>query len=616
MIKKIYLPIKSINLSNYYRTGLIIPANYTKDRNIDIQTNIKDYILLSSKKNINGCDCALEIVFNPDEKQPEKVDENFYLFDRPIPVSRVKKIYFKGEEQKINTVFNIENGAAFLPKTLISVEPNVVEELDYKEKLSYKDNNTVTNWRTEIEKYDRVLGGISTMRIARKDYENYPMNYFGVLSIFNKKIEDEIKVKDIGITMNYSWAFQATDKYKPLYEMIYNEVNNSTVEKIGEEKEVDVKKKNGLFQLDKIDSSSNVYLAAILATYGLNKMKKKDDFIADFIANKFDKKKLEGIALIFGINNGYKGFRNEYNIGGNKTEIKFKLNSKLDFYTIESVYQFVFNSKSDNMAFSYLDDWCCGFEKEENLPRDYFTILDKPVFLPKSLRTKVIEPIEKILKEWFPKFGTSQLTKIAESLEKGVSNVIKEIGNELNEVKQLVEEKEFRLREAEKEISKKEAILNRIEKEKDEIGVQLNEVKQLVEEKEFRLKEAEKEISDKEAILNKIEKEKKSIEIQLEEEKLLIKEKNKAAENLNKSNNKIQENLRKEEVQTNSLFSETEEDLLVDSKRFNELNDFTLVKLKETAKSIGIEGLSKMNKKTKKDFIVKIINAENNGYIR
>ena len=59
------------------------------------------------------------------ESELEKIQKSrkaCYHLIFPVPISRVKSIWFASEEQRANTVFNIESGAAFLPKSLIHTE--------------------------------------------------------------------------------------------------------------------------------------------------------------------------------------------------------------------------------------------------------------------------------------------------------------------------------------------------------------------------------------------------------------------------------------------------------------------------------------------------------------
>jgi hypothetical protein len=435
--------------------AIIAPANYIQNRNRDIQSSFENHILLANEKFTADTDCALEIVFDEKAEQPKSISDNFYLFDMPLPVSRIKGIYFSTEEQKNNTVFNVTSGAAFLPKDLIKVDSQRTP-LDIDKINNYKLPKSSKDWKEELESFNKILGGIAIMPISKKEFENYPLNYFGILSFFNKQIEDEIQAQNISPTINYSWAFQSESQFKQLHDLIYQKVDDTVVRDVAIRESVKVQTRNGLYILESIPTKTNTYLSAILATYGKDKRKKIDDFISDFKSNKFEENRLEGIALIFGINNGYSAFRNEYKFGNIKTEIKFKLDSKLDFYTIESIYQFVFNGKTNSKTFSYLDNWCPQFKNNNPLSKNYFIIFDKHIYLKETKSDNVFERISKLLKKYLPFFDTSKLIKEIEL----------EIEKEVNEIKN-----NLRQQESKNQLTEIQAKNNEIESLKNEIQV-------------------------------------------------------------------------------------------------------------------------------------------------
>ena len=86
--------------------------------------------------------------------------------------------------------------------------------------------------------------------------------------------------------------------------------------------------------------------------------KKLDDFFSFLVNSDFEPDRKEGISLMFGLNKGYTAFRNKYETEDLELEIKFRLESQLEYYTIESIYQYVFNGKTDNYNYEYLDGWC------------------------------------------------------------------------------------------------------------------------------------------------------------------------------------------------------------------------------------------------------------------
>lgn len=131
MSNSFYIPIQSMNLAHYLGSGIIVPSIYIENKNTDIQDRFKNYLLLSSSKFTKETNCAIEIVLNNNEEVPKKISEHFYLFDIPLPISRIKNIYFTNEEQKVNTNFNITTGSAFIPEGLLKVSQE--ESIETKE---------------------------------------------------------------------------------------------------------------------------------------------------------------------------------------------------------------------------------------------------------------------------------------------------------------------------------------------------------------------------------------------------------------------------------------------------------------------------------------------------
>ena len=125
MEKSFYIPINSGSLAHYFSKAIILPAKYFTNKPEDIQNRFADSLLLSESKWVGNCDCSIEIVLTDSEaKELAKVSDRFYLYNTPIPISRVKSVVFLDAKQKETTIWNINSGAAFVPDGLVSVEKN------------------------------------------------------------------------------------------------------------------------------------------------------------------------------------------------------------------------------------------------------------------------------------------------------------------------------------------------------------------------------------------------------------------------------------------------------------------------------------------------------------
>ncbi|WP_312920780.1 hypothetical protein [Empedobacter brevis] len=449
MSNSFYIPIQSMNLAHYLGSGIIVPSIYIENKNLDIQNRFENYLLLSSSKFTKDTNCAIEIVLNNDEEAPKKISEHFYLFDMPLPISRIKNIYFTNEEQKVNTNFNIATGSAFIPEGLLKVSQE--ESIETKELDTIEFQPSKKNWSEYLKKYDQVLGGFSTMKISKENFQNYPTHYFSALGNINTLFSNILTQQNINIENSFQFAFTDEGRFKSFHNTIYSEIDYNEVQRYAENDKVKLEVKNGLVQIDKIAENTQTYLVAILESYGKGKRKQVDSFISDLISIKFVEKKKEGLSLIFGLNKGYKAFRNKYKTANFEVDIKFHLDSKLDYYIIESIYQNVFNSLNNILSFKYIDSLFVEVKEEENKNPNYVTyqmidktIIWKPIEL--TLVEKVLRKISDIISKWFPfsikkneieLLFKSEIEHFKNEVETDVSNKYKA---ELEQNKALVEQ--------------------------------------------------------------------------------------------------------------------------------------------------------------------------------
>jgi hypothetical protein len=348
--EKYYISIKSTSLAHYFGNALILPSRFYKNKPSDIQNTNSDYLILSKDKFLNESNCSIEIILNKKEVNSflEKRENNIFFYKQPIPISRINKIFFLTEEQKIKTVNNINRGTAFIPKGLIEIknEENII--------LNISDINDYI-YSKELEKniktYNQLLGGLAFVRYKLDDKNSD--NYFSILYYFNDYIAKKYIDKQ-SIFKGYNGAFTYKGKvWDILSPLIYKDISDDIVIQYAKDENLNIVKSLGVFKYEKLENINSItYKLAILNTYGeKNKRKTTNDLIFDCQNKKIPKEKQEGIALIYGINNGYSSFRNKYD----KKIVKFKMDSLLDYYTIESVFQYAINGEKNNGIFEYID---------------------------------------------------------------------------------------------------------------------------------------------------------------------------------------------------------------------------------------------------------------------
>jgi len=179
MKQSYYIPIKSVNLGHYFSKACICPSKFLKERNDDIQNIYDDHILLSTEKYTEDSNCSIEIVLTEQEvkKYIIRLSDYFFLLKIFIPISRVSNIYFKEKEQGEKTIWNIEQGKAFVPIHLVSFEQNGII-VDVKSITTSKKpvNNFDKENELYLDKFNRLLGGFALMRLGGESFMNYSLN--------------------------------------------------------------------------------------------------------------------------------------------------------------------------------------------------------------------------------------------------------------------------------------------------------------------------------------------------------------------------------------------------------------------------------------------------------
>jgi len=343
-----YLSINDTSLAHYMSKAIILPSKFYKNRPKDFQDTTQNCLILSKEKFINKSNCSVELILNEEEKKylTELKNKNIYFYSYPIPISRINRIYFFDKIQKLRTIDNINRGTAFIPEKLIEViEKNNIN-------INIINNNNL-NYGLELESriktYNHILGGLAFVRYTIDG--EYTKNYFSILSHFNNFIKSQIVTR----YDKYDGAFTHSGEFwSRLSPLLYQHILEQDVLKFSKQENVYIEKLNGIFKYENINNKTITYKLAILNTYGeeSSNRKKTNDLISDCKNGKIPKDKQEGISLIYGINNGYSSFRNQYD----KKIVKFKMDSLLDYYTIESVFQYVINEQKNNQKFEYIDE--------------------------------------------------------------------------------------------------------------------------------------------------------------------------------------------------------------------------------------------------------------------
>ncbi len=377
------MPINSDNLVDYYANAIIYPAKYLTGRIFDVQNKFENSIVLTSKQGIGETNCSLEIVLSQNEEQTlEALSSDCWIFPKPLPITRIKKICFNEKELSEHCVTAIELNTAFIPNKLVDVIA-----FEYAESNNWKNiEEEKVDWTPKIRMFDRVLGGLALMRLAREGEMNFSENYFSMLGEYNDEIVLQMK--------NYNIVYKP-DLYRDGYfvhvnKCITGKIDNHILDKIVhlENQKLIKHKTTRRIEIESLNDAS--YILAILRNYKVNESDDGRDNIDSLILNGFSslkKGKTEEVAFYYGLNRGYRAFTKSYK----DVEFKYRLETKLDYYTIESIYQKAINDVPKSAKFPYLDDWCPNkldevsnftYNKYENR----FIIMDTVVFGKKKAK--------------------------------------------------------------------------------------------------------------------------------------------------------------------------------------------------------------------------------------
>lgn len=369
-----YLPINSTSLPHYFACACVKPAGYFENKPQDIQDRFPNALLISSELGTRDTDCCIELVFTKEEETLLiPCGKNYYLFKTPLPISRVKKVYFQDQRQLEQTVSNINMSAAFVPRSLATVtrfSDVSCEEGHLDVKLGGND------YSHQVEMFDRILGALALMKTAKEHYMNFSENYASTLSFFNANVKDDLERQGRQINEKFFGLFSRTGSFMKFIPYLEKKISKEDLDQIASENNQRIERSyTKAINYDKLNGIP--YAFAILQSYGVGgeaATKKIDGLISTNFEGLKDGK-AEGIALYYGYNRGYTVFNNSYGTEETGRQIvKYLLDSKLDYYTIESVYQFAFNARTASTQFPYIDAWCPKKNQYPKRKTDYLVL--------------------------------------------------------------------------------------------------------------------------------------------------------------------------------------------------------------------------------------------------
>lgn len=446
--KPVYLQVNRHNLFQYFITGLISPTRYEKNRpQPDIQSAIKESLQLSNGllDELKNTDALIELSFSPSEKNDLNVFSSIALLSKPIPVSRIKRIYVKTAKDKDDVLATAKTSdAGIIPNALIATSfPDA--ELIVQEQV--KTEQPKTDFSLKINQFDHVLGSyafvknVSLLFTSKSNtYSNNPDHFLGFVKLLLN--EQSIPAETNNRQYNFykqllGIKFQEENPVlKWLFERASDETNftSADIKEFGnvllknhpdsdfkeEGKEAlgilndGIKRKTApkfILEIKHIDKVY-LYIFSFLYLYG-NKSAEDRTNSRIGLPNEAVVNYAEFVFALLGYFYGYTLLRNrdekqsysdsfidKFAKNFDRPNLKFDFTTLFDYYLIEAVYQFVFNEKVSTQKFDYIKP---NLETEEKIslsqvPNDYeFSIYE--IFGKQFFKLKKISQADELIKK-------------------------------------------------------------------------------------------------------------------------------------------------------------------------------------------------------------------------
>jgi len=380
--KSYFYQMHQENINVIFDWGIICPAGVNKEKKTktDIQDKYKDYIFLTDVKKLfeeDNSQVLIEIVLFENDFISKTNIENVFLTNKPIPVSRIKRIFYSDKNywEKLQNLIEADANS-FVPFLIADFEnefdcDNLMEEIN-TEKIPIED------YSERLNLFDRRMGAIAFMKNADLyygNYSNYSKHYIDILNVINPDVfKLSIHLENHEVFQKIMKTIDVTRFYKDVYEdkKITKEYLDDLIEeyssklKNGNELKLLKSKFGHPFSICKseylkvlgTEELIGYFRIAYVAIYGdkSHASTASSQLKNDFKNEVLDSDNADILLATLGMYYGYKSIRphdsieidynNELSNNIDKNQnIKFKLNTKLDYLTIESIYQISFDNQ-------------------------------------------------------------------------------------------------------------------------------------------------------------------------------------------------------------------------------------------------------------------------------
>lgn len=371
-----YLPTRATSLAHYFSQAVISPAAYYHNKPFDLQDHNFHHLLMYSHPAMPDSDCCIELALTDDEhSRLISAQGQWRFYEGTLPITRIRHILFADSQRRDATLAAINISTAFLPRRLAAVFP---QEAIATDRLPHPTDTLLTPSQSPaLALFDRFMGAVAMLRLSGDGV--CPLPYVATISFFNTVIRRNVETNAPNADFSLHGIFDGSNGFSTILPLLGKPIDESTVIDLGRRigERVKVNPVTRMIMIDRINDRW-LYVAAILATYGTgakSRRRRVDELmISRFSPIREDLRPL--VALCLGYHYGYSSFLKEY---GKNSPYKFRLDSRLDYYVIESIFRYVFYSRRVSDTFPDFDRWWPTFDFTQPLKKDEFILMDQPV---------------------------------------------------------------------------------------------------------------------------------------------------------------------------------------------------------------------------------------------
>lgn len=376
------LQVHRIKLQDYIQCGLITPDRYLSDEcEQDIQSTNPDFLVISDgyTQELDEYQILIELILTNEEKEQLIYTEGICYLNSALPITRIKKVYCQDKEIINWILINLATSEkGYLPKKVF--EPYIKNRapiFEKKESAPVKQAISSEDLSIKMRLFDKRMGMFAFMKNATlygcnitQRASNYAENYFGMLSKyvdFNKEVTSHNEIfKLLSDKKNESFKnilYSDRQIDEEFMRSIYEEIEEPEAKEIFAE----LLENNKVLKTLPLLVDKGIYFYIGLIYYFRDKNSNKKDNFKTNIEEYTPYDKLETSLAFLGIYYGYNSLRADESIAikdkyfkklldKERVNIKFKLDSKLDYITVETIYNYSFNDRSiKGFTYGYLD---------------------------------------------------------------------------------------------------------------------------------------------------------------------------------------------------------------------------------------------------------------------